>query len=1094
MVDPSRPASELPPSPAMTVIGDGPSQLVGALIGPYKLIEQIGEGGFGLVFVAEQQKPVKRRVALKIIKPGMDTHDVINRFEAERQALALMDHPNIARVFDAGATASGRPYFVMELVHGIPITDYCDKNRLTLRERLELFVSVCQAVQHAHQKGIIHRDIKPSNVLVTVHDRRPLVKVIDFGVAKALHQPLTDKTIYTRFAQMVGTPLYMSPEQAEMTGLDIDTRSDIYSLGVLLYELLTGTTPFDRKRLSQAAYDELIRIIRDEEPPRPSTRLSRSTETLSAVAAQRKTEPARLSRMFRGDLDWITMKALEKDRTRRYETANGLARDIERYLNDEPVEAGPPGAGYRLRKFARKNRMPLRIAGVFLMFLVSAAVLSTWQAVRATVAEKAADDRKREADEAKDQAEKQRDELANLNQALRRANYIGDMNLAQQAWEANNLVRTRQLVEQHVPKPGEGDLRSFEWYYLQRLLHSDRLTIDAHAGYVSGVAFTPDGRRLFSAGKSRPIRAMESSRGIPGEIKLWNAATGEALSLALDAPSGKVANPALSADGTRLAAACGIDGIQVWNVLTGQRFDLKSRAREIYAAVAFSPDGKRLVSLSVPEADGHADSWWAKIWDLQRRQEIVGLDKNSFGSGGSPVFSPDGKSVAIVRDVDRSVRVIDAATARELFSVKSGEGFMLHAVFSPDGKSLATCGQSGPIIWDVTSHQKRIACQSAALIVNRLAYRPDGKQLASASMQGLIEIWNATSGQKTAAFMGPAGGIHMAFSPDGTSLASAGNDGTIRIWDTSEGHDAVAIFANSANVGSVDLSPDARTLLWESLEDKRWHFADPITGAPRGEPIEIDEQINECFGWTADGTRLVAPVRGNKIVIYDGSTGSTVRSWQLDRDKVGIAAFTPAGEAFAYSAPGGKIRILNAQTGAERLTLEGLTGQVHNLAFSSDGSHLAAADRTGRVVVWESTGGREIASAQIGQMQMLRIRFSLDGKRLGIAGNSMRLVSGEARILDLASGQVTELLGHTLLVNDIAFSADGQRVATGSSDRTVRIWDAGTGTGMEILTLHGHTQAIQSVRFLSNGHRLISGSSDGTVRVWDGTPLSGVRQ
>jgi serine/threonine protein kinase len=355
MEDPRNPASERPPSQDGTVIGDDPSQLVGAVIGPYKLIEQIGEGGFGLVFVAEQHKPVRRRVALKVIKPGMDTQDVITRFEAERQALALMDHPNIARVLDAGATATGRPYFVMELVRGISITEYCNNNRLTVRQRLELFVSVCQAVQHAHQKGIIHRDIKPSNVLVTLHDGHPVVKVIDFGVAKALHQPLTEKTIYTRFAQIIGTPLYMSPEQAEMSGLDIDTRSDIYSLGVLLYELLAGTTPFDRKRLAQAAYDELIRIIRDEEPERPSTRLSHSTETLSAVAAQRKTEPARLSRMFRGDLDWITMKALEKDRTRRYETANGLARDVERHLNDEPVEAGPPGAGYRLGKFAART-------------------------------------------------------------------------------------------------------------------------------------------------------------------------------------------------------------------------------------------------------------------------------------------------------------------------------------------------------------------------------------------------------------------------------------------------------------------------------------------------------------------------------------------------------------------------------------------------------------------------------------------------------------------------------------------------------------------------------------------------------------------
>ncbi len=362
------------PSPAATVIGSDPFEQVGAVIGPYKLIEQIGKGGFGLVFVAEQQKPVWRRVAIKVIKPGMDTHDVIARFEAERQALALMDHPNIARVFDAGTTDSGRPYFVMEFVRGVAITEFCDQNHLTPRERLELFVTVCQAVQHAHQKGIIHRDLKPSNVLVTVHDGKPLAKVIDFGVAKALHQQLTDKTIYTRVAQMIGTPLYMSPEQAQLTGVDIDTRSDIYSLGVLLYELLTGTTPFDRKRLAEAAYDEVIRIIRDEEPPKPSTRLSQSVESLPAIAAQRKTEPAQLSRMFRGDLDWITMKAMEKDRSRRYETANGLARDIERYLADEVVEARPPNAGYRLRKFVRRNKGQVAAAGAVLVALAGGLV------------------------------------------------------------------------------------------------------------------------------------------------------------------------------------------------------------------------------------------------------------------------------------------------------------------------------------------------------------------------------------------------------------------------------------------------------------------------------------------------------------------------------------------------------------------------------------------------------------------------------------------------------------------------------------------------------------------------------------------------
>ena len=298
-------------------VGEGP----GTVFGPYKLLEQIGEGGFGVVFMAEQQQPVRRKVALKVLKPGMDTRQVIARFEAERQALALMDHPNIARVFDGGETPTGRPYFVMELVRGIPITDFCDQNHLTIRERLELFVNVCQAVQHAHQKGIIHRDIKPSNVLVTLHDGTPVVKVIDFGIAKATGQQLTDKTLFTNFAQLIGTPLYMSPEQAALSGLDVDTRSDIYSLGVLLYELLTGTTPFDKDRLETAGYDEIRRIIREEEPPKPSTRMSTLGQAATTHRHNRKSDPKRLSQLFRGELDWIVMKALEKDRNRRYETA-----------------------------------------------------------------------------------------------------------------------------------------------------------------------------------------------------------------------------------------------------------------------------------------------------------------------------------------------------------------------------------------------------------------------------------------------------------------------------------------------------------------------------------------------------------------------------------------------------------------------------------------------------------------------------------------------------------------------------------------------------------------------------------------------------
>jgi serine/threonine protein kinase len=384
-----------PSEPDMTV--DRPTvERPGDAIGPYKLMEQIGEGGMGVVYVAEQNEPVRRRVALKVIKPGMDSRQVVARFEAERQALAMMDHPNIARVFDGGTTPSGRPYFVMELVRGIPITEYCDEQKLTIRERLELFVLVCRAVQHAHQKGIIHRDLKPSNILITLHDGVPVPKVIDFGVAKATGQALTDKTIYTAFAQLIGTPLYMSPEQVELSGLDVDTRSDVYSLGVLLYELLTGTTPFDAETLRSAAFDEMRRIIREQEPQSPSVRLSSLGETLPTVSARRSVDARRLGPSLRGELDWIVMKALEKDRRRRYETANDFASDVMRYLTDQPVDACPPSAWYRLRKFARRNRPGLTTAALVAMALAGGTAVSLWQAARARGAAREASQRREE--------------------------------------------------------------------------------------------------------------------------------------------------------------------------------------------------------------------------------------------------------------------------------------------------------------------------------------------------------------------------------------------------------------------------------------------------------------------------------------------------------------------------------------------------------------------------------------------------------------------------------------------------------------------------------------------------------------------------
>jgi serine/threonine protein kinase len=711
-------------APCATIAEPSITEAPGTVIGHYKLLQQIGEGGFGTVYMAEQKEPVRRRVALKIIKLGMDTKEVIARFEAERQALALMDHPNIAKVLDAGATETGRPYFVMELVKGVSLTEFSDQNQPSAYERLELFVAVCQAVQHAHQKGVIHRDLKPSNILVTLHDGKPVPKVIDFGVAKALNQELTEKTLFTAFDHMIGTPQYMSPEQAEMSGLDVDTRSDIYSLGVVLYELLTGTTPLEAKQMRSAAYAEMQRLIREEEAPRPSLRVSTLGERLSVVARDRHCDPVQLQRLLRGELDWIVMKALDKDRTRRYETANGLARDLQHYLADEPVEACPPTAGYKLRKFARKNRKLLTTAAAFAALLLLGVAASMWQAVRATQAEAVAlankqqatanaaqaQEKEQEANQQRDEARQQRDEVRALNSKLqatqarlRSTLYAAHINLAQHAWEEGALPRALELLEQYRPGPGEPDIRSFEWRYLCRLCQGDQLFTVRKARHV---IFSPDGKRVITIGGDAP--QSPGDRPAP-ELKVWDAQTGQEL----------------------------------------RKFTLNGDANYMF----FSPDGQRLASGS----DGEHK---VRVWDTQTGQELFTLK----GGGRRVVFSQDGKRLASSSEGSsepgREVRQWDARTGQELPTLKGGprSNFWPNLAFSPDGQRLASndSGDRTVKVWDTQTGQQLLSLKHT-INAGTLAFSPDGKRLLSASgfagsffqHDGVVNRRHAQSRRKT---------------------------------------------------------------------------------------------------------------------------------------------------------------------------------------------------------------------------------------------------------------------------------------------------------------------------------------------------------
>ena len=1126
-------ASNTAPAAPTTIRLDSPiEETTGTLVGRYKLLQKVGEGGMGVVYMAEQTEPVTRKVALKIIKLGMDTKQVVARFEAERQALAMMDHPNIAKVFDAGATDSGRPYFVMELVRGVPITEYCDKNKLSTQERLALFIPVCQAIQHAHQKGVIHRDIKPANVMVTLDDGAPHPMVIDFGIAKATNQKLTEKTLFTNYAQMIGTPAYMSPEQAEMSKLDVDTRTDVYSLGVLLYELLTGTTPFPSKELLSLGYGEMQKVIAEREPPKPSTRLSTMRdEERTVVAKNRNIEASALGKVFQGDLDWIVMKALEKDRTHRYETVNGLVADVKRHLNNEPVSAAAPTFGYQFHKFVRRNRKHARVAATVAVSLLVATTIAAVQAVRATRAKQLAEAAGRaELAQRILAQEKQKDaeaaEAAESRQRIRAEGLLDSM----------QLQRAGELLDQEQTLSGAG--------YLIKMLRANPSNEVAaarlaslmmqpfgqlscppvrHDEHVFSAQFSPDGLKVVTGSWEKTAR-------------VWDARTGQSLIEPLRHDSA-VTSAQFSPDGRWVVTASFDRTARVWDAITGRPVtEPLQHEGGIYSA-QFSPDGLRVVTAS--------DDRTARVWDARTGQPVTEPLRHE-GEVNSATFSPDGLRV-VTTSQDRTARVWDASTGQPVTDPLRHDGDVRSAQFSPDSLRVVTASDDRTArVWDARTGQPVTEPLRHRNRVHSARFSPDGFRVVTASQDYTARVWDARTGLPLTESLRHDGTVGTAqFSPDGLRVVTASADNTARVWDARTGEAVVEPLLHDSRVNSAQFSPDGLRVVtvsggntvrlwdvhpsqlptetlrhkdkvyfaqfspdglqvitasgdvaWEDISVRLW---DVRTAQPITEPLRLvggiqDAQFGPISGiqsgqFGPDGPRVIT-TGGRQFAarVWDVRTAQPVTEPMPHENYVRSPQFSPDGLRVVTSSADKTARVWDARTGkpvTEPLRHE---DTVHSARFSPDGLRVVTASEDKTARVWDARTGEPVTEPLRHEREVFSAQFSPDGLRVVTASWDKT-----ARVWDARTGEpLTEPLRHEGAVNSAQFSPDGQRILTGGHDDTLRVWDARTG---ELVTeLRRQGSWVGSAQFSPDGLRVVTGGGDNRARVWDvrtGQPVTG---